>query len=410
MRQILVPAALILFSGMGVVRFGSLEGPRDDGASAAAVTRVQGLETELEVLASELRAVAQRLEADRQGDLRDAVLELEQGFGQAIERLASADERIGTLEAFESRWQEESIESELATLRARVEESSAELARLRSEDAARGASQASQVHELQQSVEARLAALNAERDTAILWRALLGPSVQILGDTTVGSGVLLKSRPLPGGDWQTYVLTAWHVVRDVYGGPNASHHPVPVKVYDRQGAHQDEQASLVIYDASLDCALLELGSREHFPHGVELPARERLSAAGVFDPIYAVGCPLGNDPIPTAGEIASTAHEIDGELYWMISAPTYIGNSGGGIFAADTHELLGIFSKIYTHGSMRSTIVPHMGLATPLERIYDWLEEHQYAHLLSAPADGLAGEPAAEPLSAAPVAAAVSER
>jgi hypothetical protein len=65
----------------------------------------------------------------------------------------------------------------------------------------------------------------------------------------------------------------------------------------------------------------------------------------------------------------------------MISAPTYIGNSGGGIFDAESHELLGIFSKIYTHGSVRATIVPHMGLVTPLEKIYDWFETTEYGYL-----------------------------
>jgi hypothetical protein len=97
--------------------------------------------------------------------------------------------------------------------------------------------------------------------------------------------------------------------------------------------------------------------------------------------VYAVGCPLGNDPIPTFGEIADTHHVVDGGHYWMISAPTYIGNSGGGVFDADTHELLGIFTKIYTHGTLRPTVVPHMGLATPLPLVYDWLEQVGYAQL-----------------------------
>ena len=66
----------------------------------------------------------------------------------------------------------------------------------------------------------------------------------------------------------------------------------------------------------------------------------------------------------------------------MINAPTYIGNSGGGIFDANTHELLGIFSKIYTHGSMRTAIVPHMGLATPMPTIYAWLEKVGYGQLI----------------------------
>jgi hypothetical protein len=66
----------------------------------------------------------------------------------------------------------------------------------------------------------------------------------------------------------------------------------------------------------------------------------------------------------------------------MINAPTYIGNSGGGIFDSRTHELLGIFSKIYTHGSLRPTIVPHMGLVTPMTRVYDWMERVGYGDIV----------------------------
>ena len=51
------------------------------------------------------------------------------------------------------------------------------------------------------------------------------------------------------------------------------------------------------------------------------------------------------------------------------------------MFDARTHELLGIFSKIYTHGSIRPTVVPHMGLATSLIPIYDWLDKVGYASL-----------------------------
>jgi hypothetical protein len=119
-----------------------------------------------------------------------------------------------------------------------------------------------------------------------------------------------------------------------------------------------------------------------------------LARARIFDRIYAVGCPLGNDPIPTWGEIADTHHAVDGQRYWMISAPTYIGNSGGGIFDADTHELLGIFCKIYTHGSVRPTVVPHMGLVTSLAGVYDWLDQTAYAHLEPAES-GAQAQPAA---------------
>ncbi|MFQ5634674.1 MAG: FAD-dependent oxidoreductase, partial [Gammaproteobacteria bacterium] len=65
------------------------------------------------------------------------------------------------------------------------------------------------------------------------------------------------------------------------------------------------------------------------------------------------------------GEVADERHEVDGEHYWMISAPTYIGNSGGGIFDAQTHELLAVFSKIYTHGrDLYATLEKETGVPT----------------------------------------------
>jgi S1-C subfamily serine protease len=170
------------------------------------------------------------------------------------------------------------------------------------------------------------------------------------------------------------MLTAWHVVRDIYGSPEKVNQPVHARIYLEDGTTTVEAARMVAYDSALDVALLKLDSDRAIPNGARLASRESLERAKIFDGIYAVGCPLGNDPIPTAGEIAATNHKVDGCTYWMISAPTYIGNSGGGIFDARSHELMGIFSKIYTHGATRSTIVPHMGLATPLSKVYDWLE------------------------------------
>ena len=62
--------------------------------------------------------------------------------------------------------------------------------------------------------------------------------------------------------------------------------------------------------------------------------------------------------------------EVAGEPYWMVSSPAYFGNSGGGVFHAETLELVGIFAKIYTHGSYRPQVITHMGLAVPLARLH----------------------------------------
>jgi S1-C subfamily serine protease len=152
-----------------------------------------------------------------------------------------------------------------------------------------------------------------------------------------------------------------------------------VRLYEQDGSAWEESAVLLRYDPRLDVALLELETNRALERGVRLASRARLAGLRTFDPVYAVGCPLGNNPIPTSGAIADRNHAVDGGRYWMVSAPTYIGNSGGGIFDARSHELIGLFSKIYTHGSLRPTVVPHMGLATPLDEIYDWLESEGLA-------------------------------
>lgn len=220
------------------------------------------------------------------------------------------------------------------------------------------------------------------RDTGRMWSELLGPTVQLSGTATVGSGVLLPSVPSEDGGYRTYLLTAWHVVRDIQSDPENPHEPVPVFVYLRDGGKRDETAHLLAHDVALDAALLLMDSDEPFAYGARLATREALAQVAIFGSVYAVGCPLGNDPIPTFGEVADLRHQVEGEPYWMISAPTYIGNSGGGIFDAATHDLIGIFSKIYTHGALRPTVVPHMGLVTPLVRIYDWLEGVGYGELV----------------------------
>lgn len=223
---------------------------------------------------------------------------------------------------------------------------------------------------------------NLARDTERMWRELLGPTVQLMGEETVGSGVLLPSEPTDvPGEYRTLVLTAWHVVRDIQTGSDSLKQPVPVTIYAQDKATTAETATLLQHDVDFDLALLAMDTKRRFQCGVKLAPREHLERVRVFEQVYAVGCPLGNDPIPTFGEVADTHHMVDGSLYWMISAPTYIGNSGGGIFDAQTHELLGIFSKIYTHGSIRPTVVPHMGLATSMLVVYDWLDRVGFASL-----------------------------
>ncbi|MCE9594021.1 MAG: trypsin-like peptidase domain-containing protein [Planctomycetes bacterium] len=375
MKRYLLPAGLALAGWFGVHETRNLREELDSLASAprADPAEVAALEKKLGEVGHELDDAKGRIERDQaKVELARRVLALEARVFDADCRI---DDQVTRLSTWESQWTdlEPSIDSRLTELKVGLEE------RWRSLDeiATRTARVADEDRERLERIDDRMI---AERDRARMWDELVGPVVQLAGDTTVGSGVLLESRRAGDDDeWRTHLMTAWHVVRDIYGTPDRTDEPVPVKMYLRNGETRHETAHLIAHDAGLDVALLVLDTHERVPCGARLATRQRLADVRIFDGVYAVGCPLGNDPIPTRGEIAATEHVVEGTTYWMVSAPTYIGNSGGGIFDSDTHELLAIFSKIYTHGSLRSTIVPHMGLATPLIAVYDWLENEGLA-------------------------------
>lgn len=355
------------------VLYGDVEGVQ---SVLDAVCRDLDDRTDSEVLSSRLQTLEEELQSTGQG------------LVSASARLEGVETRLGShrLEEYDR------YGDEINALSQRLQERCEELGQAALE-AARMAREGRKEIETLRAAQAEIQTVAQEQDpqdTGVLWDALLGPTVQVTGRTTVGTGVVVSSYGVDGSTVKahTQVLTAWHVVRDLFSDPSRTDVRVGVSFYGPDGSSVELKARVLAHDVRIDVALLEVEDTQIRAHTVRLPGRERLARVSVFDPVRAVGCPLGNDPIPTVGEIASTHHEIGGDTYWMISAPTYIGNSGGGVFDADSHELLGIFSKIYTHGSVRSTIVPHMGLMVPMDAIYDWLEGQGLAEVVDS-SDGL---------------------
>ena len=293
--------------------------------------------------------------------------DLRSGLEKAAQALADQHKRIAEWDTLEQQIGPRALDARMEEYRQKVEEQWR-----RVDEDARTARQ------LAESARDDLGHLEKDlaRDEERMWRDLVAPSVQIMGEDSVGSGVLLRSEPVGNSkDFRTYVVTAWHVIRDLQAGPEDLTFTVPVTIYGEDHHASPESATVIKYDTGVDIAILRLNTKRPIDCGAKLAPRSRLNRVRTFDRVYAVGCPLGNEPIPTFGEIADTHHVVDGSAYWMISAPTYIGNSGGGIFDAQTHELLGIFDKIYTHGTLRPTVIPHMGLVTSLSTIYDWLQK-----------------------------------
>jgi S1-C subfamily serine protease len=225
----------------------------------------------------------------------------------------------------------------------------------------------------------------AERKDDLLNNRMLLPTVQISGEENVGSGTIIYNKKKPGNKRKfiTYILTANHVIRNI---ENESVHSrkkeFVVTIYDLMGVKKDFIAEIVLREKLLDVALLRINNHKWSGPVALLPKIEDLKKIKVWSKVFALGCPLGNDPIPTGGFICNQKSIIKNSEYWMINAPTYFGNSGGGVFDSNSMKLIAVFSKIYTHGKIRPVVISHMGLVVPLTEIYPWLKKNQYGFLI----------------------------
>lgn len=294
-------------------------------------------------------------------------------------------------------------EGTLAEARAAVARSDSNLADLRQ----RLDSSVAQVEGLKSTVAANasdLAHLSGPAAGSLRDR-ILRPVFQIDGTESVGSGVLVWHAEDERGPYYL-ALTAQHVLRDLlneggdsladagaaYGKPVAASAAdlnkidIPCVFDQLQAENVRVNARLVAENLLADLALLEIRTIEDLGQVASLAPLSALERISSFTPIWTVGCPLGTTAQATRGEITRTDWKVGSQPYWMVSSPAYFGNSGGGVFLGDSLELVGVFSKIYTHGSYRPQVITHMGLAVPLDVLHAWLEEIGYGFLTPAAA------------------------
>lgn len=292
-------------------------------------------------------------------------------------------------------------EGTLAEAKSTVERSGTDLAEMRL-----SLSQSmSQVEGLKNSVEENadhLANLNGPNSETLRQR-ILHPVFQIDAEESVGSAVLVWHGEDSQGPFYL-ALSAHHVLRDLMhpgeaegaadagadsdnpGRPlaaNADLAQIDIPcVFDQIGPKPVRVSGrLIAENPAADLALIELRTARDLGPVARLAPRSAAERVDSFTPIWTVGCPLGTTAQATRGEVTRTDWKVGSQPYWMVSSPAYFGNSGGGVFLADSLELVGVFSKIYTHGSYRPQVVTHMGLAVPLPVLHDWLAEIGYGFL-----------------------------
>jgi hypothetical protein len=217
-----------------------------------------------------------------------------------------------------------------------------------------------------------------------LRRDVLRPVFQVSGEDAVGSAVLVYHGVDEKGPYYL-ALSCFHVLRDIidYHEVDAPHEVMFDNIFDQLGGDPVTlQGRMIAENIPADLALLRIDTERELGPIASIASLPQEALVDAFTPVYTVGCPLGTSAQATRGEVTRNDWVVDGQDYWMVSSPAYFGNSGGGVFLEEGHELVGIFSKIYTHGSYRPQVVTHMGLAVPLSTIYEWVKLIGYDRIL----------------------------
>lgn len=224
---------------------------------------------------------------------------------------------------------------------------------------------------------------------------VLYPVVRVRTKQAGGSGTVLWSEKVDG-EFVTFVLTNQHVIDSAVTVKKKwnpflgremkteTRSTVSVEFFrykhgSRNVGTYSVDADIMAYEEDQDLALLRLRNVERAEFIAMLPPVGKEAEIQIFDQVYAVGAALGHPPIATSGKICYMDDEMDDFEYWLSDAQIIFGNSGGAVFLADSHEFIGVPSRLaVAQIGWSADPVSHMGFFIPFWRIYDWLEDEFY--------------------------------
>jgi len=229
------------------------------------------------------------------------------------------------------------------------------------------------------------------------------PTVRVRTKKAGGSGTVVYSKK-HGEEVYTYVITNHHVIADSVKIEKKWDSVLKRKTdkekldtvfveffrynnYSHTVGSFAVEADIVAYsevEGGQDWALLRVRDKENTADWVaNLFPLDDLDNVHIFDETYAVGASLGHPPVASNGMITYMDDEIDSYKYWMSSAPTIFGNSGGAVYrwsdSRKQYEYIGVPSRISIQPmGFSADAITHMGYFIPIERVYKLLEENDY--------------------------------
>lgn len=236
-----------------------------------------------------------------------------------------------------------------------------------------------------------------------LHNEILYPTVRVSTMNSGGSGTVLYSKK-NNGKVVTMVMTNHHVVgdcievKDQWDSRISDNRKREFKQtvhveyfkynnYSRCIGSFSVEADIVAYDENQDIALLMTRDKENLAGSIaNIYPKDMIDDIHIFDDIYSVGAALGEPPLPTTGQICFMDKEIDNYKFWLLSANSLFGMSGGATFRYSSirnkYEYIGIPSRgeVILLG-FSANVIPFMSYTIPIDRVLKFIDDHCYQYI-----------------------------
>uniref|UniRef100_A0A6M3JQW5 Putative trypsin-like peptidase domain containing protein n=1 Tax=viral metagenome TaxID=1070528 RepID=A0A6M3JQW5_9ZZZZ len=230
-----------------------------------------------------------------------------------------------------------------------------------------------------------------------LSREMLLPNVRVAAQKAGGSGTVIYSQQQEdGGDYSTYVLTNHHVIannidikqkwstllkRDTKMDflTSCDVHFFKYQYQSRAVGVTAIDADIVAYDPDQDLALLRLRDSDPAPAVAKMYPKGDETQLRLGMEVIAIGAGMGEPPVLTTGRLSQFAREIDNKEFWLSTAPTIFGNSGGALYLEDTEQLIGVPARIAVAMlGFGADAITHLSFAIPITRVYEFLDDQLF--------------------------------
>ena len=212
-------------------------------------------------------------------------------------------------------------------------------------------------------------------------------SVQITysvnGDVRISSGSVVCSISQDDEFFSNYVLCVSHAFEDFDLPGNVTKTSfIKVQTYKMEGVdvipYSSYEGQIVVSDDGKGLAIVYFESIEPI-YSAKIASREKLKNIPVLSEVFTIGCPLGLPVFKTNGELQSLSFSKVKYDSWLMNVPVFPGNSGGGVYLADTNELVGVVQSCgsFSINEFANMPVSHLSFMIPLTDFKDWLEENK---------------------------------